>query len=103
MASGAFREERIVFDNIPKQIQDRMAYLAGIDERDRTDGRPRLEKLRQIPEETGRFIAILAASSPPGRWIEIGTSAGYSTLWLALACRPVGQKLQGPNLTVVCG
>jgi caffeoyl-CoA O-methyltransferase len=49
--------------------------------------------LRQIPPETGRFIALLAAGAPAGRYIEIGTSAGYSTLWLALACRLVGRKV----------
>jgi caffeoyl-CoA O-methyltransferase len=35
----------------------------------------------------------LAVSAPKGDWIEIGTSAGYSTLWLALACRESGQTL----------
>jgi predicted O-methyltransferase YrrM len=35
----------------------------------------------------------MAAAAPKGRWIEIGTSAGYSTMWLSLACRQVGQKL----------
>jgi predicted O-methyltransferase YrrM len=29
----------------------------------------------------------MAASAPEGNWIEIGTSAGYSALWLSLACR----------------
>lgn len=45
------------------------------------------DKLRQIPPETGKFISLIAATSPEGRWIEIGTSAGYSTLWLSLACK----------------
>jgi len=49
--------------------------------------------LRQIPPETGRFVALLAASAPPGRTIEIGTSAGYSTLWVALACRLRGRRV----------
>ena len=56
-------------------------------------GTPRLERLRQIPEETGRFIALLASMAPAGDTLEIGTSAGYSTLWLALACRLVGRKV----------
>lgn len=70
-----------------------MKYLEEIDARDRIDGTTRLERLRQIPPETGRFIALLAAMAPAGRRIEIGTSAGYSTMWLALACRLTGQKL----------
>ena len=51
------------------------------------------DKLRQIPPETGRFISLLAASSPSGNWIEIGTSAGYSTLWLVLACMHLKTKI----------
>lgn len=70
-----------------------MQMLESIDARDRTDGTPRLERLRQIPPETGRFIALLASMAPDGPLIEIGTSAGYSTLWLALACRDLGRKL----------
>lgn len=77
-----------MFHDIPAEIAGRMGVLEDMDARDRLDGTPRLERLRQIPPETGRFLAILAAGAPPGRMVEIGTSAGYSTLWLALACRP---------------
>jgi predicted O-methyltransferase YrrM len=71
----------------------RMGELEAIDRRDRDDGTPRLDRLRQIPPETGRFVAMLAAAAPPGAVVEIGTSAGYSTLWLALACRETGRKV----------
>jgi caffeoyl-CoA O-methyltransferase len=82
-----------MFTDIPKEILSRMAELERIDSLDRSDGTPRMKRLRQIPPEVGRFIAILAAAAPAGRWVEIGTSAGYSTLWLALACRAVGRKI----------
>jgi predicted O-methyltransferase YrrM len=82
-----------MFNDIPKQILTRMGELEQIDSRDRNDGTPRMKRLRQIPPEVGKFIAILAAAAPAGRWIEVGTSAGYSTLWLALACRAVGRKI----------
>lgn len=82
-----------MFLDIPQAVADRMTYLEEIDSRDRLDGTGRLERLRQIPPETGRFIALLAAAAPAGRYVEIGTSGGYSTLWLALACRLVGRKL----------
>ena len=39
------------------------------------------------------FIALLAAGAPRGTIVEIGTSAGYSTLYLALAGREVGSKI----------
>ena len=82
-----------MFHDIPQLILNRMQYLEEIDDRDRSDGTPREQRLRQIPPETGRFIALIAASAPPGQYIEIGTSAGYSALWLALACRATGRRL----------
>ena len=82
-----------MFYSIPKAVTDQMQRLEAADARDRTDGTPRLQRLRQIPPETGRFLAILAASSPGGTIIEIGTSAGYSTLYLALAAREIGARV----------
>ena len=82
-----------MFEKIPQEIIDRMRFLEEIDARDRIDGTPRMKRVRQIPPETGKFIAILAASAPQGNIIEIGTSAGYSTLWLALACRATKRKI----------
>jgi caffeoyl-CoA O-methyltransferase len=70
-----------------------MAVLEERDATDRADGTPHLRRLRQIPPETGRFLALLAASAPEGRVVEIGTSAGYSTLWLALAGRVTGRRV----------
>ena len=82
-----------MFHTIPANMQARMHYLETMDSRDRQDGTPRLQRLRQIPSQTGRFLALLAASAPTGAMLEIGTSAGYSTLWLALACRQMGSTL----------
>jgi predicted O-methyltransferase YrrM len=70
-----------------------MKYLEDLNARHRRDGIPSLQRLRQIPPETGRFIALLAASAPEGTYLEIGTSGGYSTLWLALACKENGRKI----------
>lgn len=82
-----------MFHNIPKAIQERMHYLESINKRDRLNGTPDRQRLRQIPPETGKFIAILAAGASKGNYLEIGTSAGYSTLWLALACMELDRKL----------
>ncbi len=82
-----------MFHEIPEDIKKRMEYLEQKDHRDRIDGTPRLKRLRQIPPETGKFISLLAACSPKGQFIEIGTSAGYSTLWIALSCRLNRNKL----------
>jgi caffeoyl-CoA O-methyltransferase len=82
-----------MFHSIRPEILEQMHRLEQLDARDRQDGTPRLARLRQIPPETGRFLALLAATAPEGEFIEIGTSAGYSTLWLALACETHGRKL----------
>ncbi|MHC1782243.1 MAG: hypothetical protein AB9891_05685 [Anaerolineaceae bacterium] len=75
-----------MFHTIRQPILDRMKVLEEQDSRDRQDGTDRLKRLRQIPPETGKFLALLAAGAPEGEFVEIGTSAGYSALWIALAC-----------------
>jgi caffeoyl-CoA O-methyltransferase len=82
-----------MFHPIPERILSRMKQLERQDEADRLDSTPVSRRLRQIPSETGRFLALLAASAPPGKWVEIGTSAGYSTLWLSLAAMETGHKV----------
>jgi len=77
----------IMFHPIDKPILERMQYLERIDARDREDGTPRLQRFRQVTPDTGKFIALLVADAPRGEVIEIGTSAGYSTLWLSMACK----------------
>ena len=65
-----------MFHDIPEKVLYRMRELEQIGLRDRIDRTPRIKRLRQIPSEVGRVLAILAAAAPDGRCIEIGTSAG---------------------------
>lgn len=80
-----------MFHEISEKIKDRMSHLEEIDTHDRIDGTERLQRLRQIPPETGKFLSLLAMFAPDGEFIEIGTSAGYSTLWIVLACKERGK------------
>jgi len=82
-----------MFHNIPKPILKRMRELEAQDTLDREDGTPRLQRLRQIPPVTGKFLALLCASAPRGGVLEVGTSGGYSSLWLSLACQVRGNHL----------
>jgi predicted O-methyltransferase YrrM len=82
-----------MFESISPAMLSRMQELEAIDLRDRIDGTPHSKRLRQVSPEVGRLIALLAASAPAGPCIEIGTSAGYSTLWLALAARATGCRV----------
>jgi predicted O-methyltransferase YrrM len=49
----------------------------------------RQDKVFNITPETGEFLAILVQATKARRVLEIGTSNGYSTLWLADAVRAV--------------
>ncbi len=82
-----------MFHTINAAIGARMQFLENLDVRERNDNIPRLQRLRQIPPETGKFLALLVAGSQPGNIIEIGTSGGYSTLWLTLAAAQTGRKV----------
>ena len=83
-----------MFKHIPSPIRKRMQALEEIDSRDRQEGFPTHQRLRQIPAVTGKFLAIMASNAPEGGVIELGTSAGYSTLWLILA-----SKIRGDMVT----
>lgn len=82
-----------MFHSIPPAMLERMKFLEERDAQDRDDGTPRMQRLRQIPPETGRFLALLVANAPEGEIIEVGASAGYSTLWLALAAESSGRRV----------
>jgi caffeoyl-CoA O-methyltransferase len=82
-----------MFNNIPEAIKERMDYLESLDKEDRSAGKPPEERLRQVPPQTGKFLALLAATAPEGTYLEIGTSGGYSAMWLSLACKELGRKL----------
>ena len=56
----------------------------------------RPKKMLNITHETGEFLGILIQATKAKRLLEIGTSNGYSTLWLADAVR----SLAGSVVTV---
>ncbi|MEN8241731.1 MAG: class I SAM-dependent methyltransferase [Chloroflexota bacterium] len=82
-----------MFNTIPAAVLKQMKVLEEIDAKDRQDGTPKIKRLRQVPPDSGKVLAFLAAGVPKGAWLEIGTSAGYSALWLSLAARQRGAKL----------
>jgi predicted O-methyltransferase YrrM len=82
-----------MFHELPAGFADRMAHLERLDAEERRQGLPAAERICAVPPETGKLLAILAAAAPPGELAELGTSSGYSSLWLVLAARQRGQKL----------
>jgi predicted O-methyltransferase YrrM len=59
---------------------------------DAHDGEPanRATRMLNITPDTGEFLAVLAKATGARRILEIGTSNGYSTLWLADAVADAG-------------
>ena len=50
-------------------------------------------RMLNITPETGAFIALLVRALKARRILEIGTSNGYSTLWLAYAVQQLGGQV----------
>jgi predicted O-methyltransferase YrrM len=70
-----------------------MRRLEALDAEQRRLGVPTPQRLCAVPPETGRLLALLAASAPAGAMLEIGTSGGYSTMWLSRAAELRGQRV----------
>ncbi len=82
-----------MFRDIPQSIEVTQGHLKALEAWRKAQGMERKRLLRQIPPETGKLLAILLANCPAGDAAEVGTGAGYSGLWLALACRATGRRL----------
>ncbi|HEY4909526.1 MAG TPA: O-methyltransferase [Methylomirabilota bacterium] len=62
-----------------------------------TTDRPR--RMLNITRDTGSFLAVLVTATLARRVLEIGTSNGYSTLWLASAARAIGGSVTTVELS----
>ena len=72
-------------DLVPAPVRRVMATLEARDQADRIDGTPMSRRLRAISPDVGEFLLTLALGTRAQTIVEIGTSSGYSTLWLAVA------------------
>ena len=58
----------------------------------------RLERLRNLEPDTAALLALQVRATGARRVLELGTSNGYSTLWLADAVRATGGRLLSVEL-----
>jgi caffeoyl-CoA O-methyltransferase len=75
-----------VFHDISADMQRVMRALEDQAEHDYASIRP-------VSADVGRLLSLLALSAPQGAFLELGSSRGYSTLWLSLAARARGVTL----------
>ncbi len=67
-----------------------MRELEARDAREREARLPPAQRMRALVPEAGQFIAIVIRAMRAQKILEIGTSYGYSTLWLASAAQAHG-------------
>ncbi len=65
-------------DGVLGELEDR-------DRHERALGLPPEQRGRSIPREVGQFLSLMAKAAKAREILEIGTSIGYSTIWLGLA------------------
>ena len=69
------------------ELQALMRELEARDAREREAGLPSSQRMRALVPEAGQFIAIVIRAMRAMRILEIGTSYGYSGLWLGSAAQ----------------
>jgi caffeoyl-CoA O-methyltransferase len=72
-----------VFHDISAAMQQAMKSLEALNERNQAG-------IRSVDTDVAKLLTMLAITAPQGEWLELGTSAGYSTLWLSLAAKARG-------------
>ncbi len=80
-----------MFHDISENMQEVMRALEEQTARDQ-------RSLRSVAMDVGRCLSLLAMSAPPGAFLELGSSGGYSSLWLSLAARAKGVTLTTVDL-----
>jgi predicted O-methyltransferase YrrM len=94
-----FKSSRVFFQNrntriMEASLNEKLSQLLtelekfGAENDQVTTDRPK--RMLNITRDTGEFLSVLVKSTNAKRVLEIGTSNGYSTLWLADAARSVG-------------
>src|SRR5215470_15342753 len=71
-------------------LLERLAQF-GEDNDSRETARPK--RMLNITRDTGRLLSILIGATGARRILEVGTSNGFSTIWLADAARATGGRV----------
>ena len=85
-----------IMDN---SLQNLLSELEQFGEENDQGTSERSQRMLNITRDTGEFLAVLIRATLARRVLEIGTSNGYSTLWLADACNAIGGKVTTVELS----
>ncbi len=76
-----------------KEIIELIKELEKKDAEERIQGLPASVRMRNITPDVGLFLNILVKATKSTSILEIGTSNGYSTIWLGLAAKDNNGKM----------
>lgn len=75
------------------EVIDVIARLEKQDQQERVRGLPGSGRIQALHPDSGRFLYVLALARGARSIVEVGTSHGYSTLWLASAAKVNGGQV----------
>jgi predicted O-methyltransferase YrrM len=75
------------------EVIDVLARLEMRDEKERAQGLSGSQRIQALHPDSGRFLYVLALAKQAKSIVEVGTSHGYSTLWLAAAAKVNGGRV----------
>ena len=73
-----------------ESLQELLTELEQFGQRNDAAVSERARRMLNITRDTGEFLSVLIQATNAQRVLEIGTSNGYSTLWLAQAAKMIG-------------
>lgn len=87
--------EHALADERARPVLDRLHVL---DQEQRRAGLPTEQRIRNATPPTGAFLYATVLALRPDTVFEMGSSVGYSTIWLALAAREYGGRVIGSEV-----
>src|SRR5512139_2384579 len=88
---GKISPEAAMFHEISSSMREVMRAMEEQLARDQ-------RSLRSVDTDVARVLTLLAISAPSGAFLELGSSGGYSSIWLSLAAKAKGVKLTTVDL-----
>jgi caffeoyl-CoA O-methyltransferase len=83
---------------IDERVDAILERLYAEDAAQRDAGLPSSQRTRNVERETGRWLALLVRATNARELLEIGSSNGVSTIWLAAAARQTGGRVTGTEI-----
>ena len=85
-------------NDLQERVDAVLERLYAEDAAQRAAGLPSSQRTRNVERETGRWLALLVRATNARGLLEIGSSNGVSTIWLAAAARQNGGRVTGTEI-----